>query len=131
VEQYASVAWDFAPHKDLTALAPGGRLSLWMRSSANQFAVDLRFVDSTASGENGLPWRFSVTVDQSMLPGDGEWHLVEFPLSSFTDTGAWDGVWHSPHPGAFAWDRVARFEIVAERGTLAGVDLAFDEIEVR
>lgn len=129
VERYAGAAALFAPWKDLTALAPTAKLSLWMRSTAKRFSIDLRFVDGAVAGENGLPWRLSVTVDQTRVPGDGQWHRLEVPLAEFADIGAWDGSWHPPHPGAFEWNRVARFEIVAEGAALDG-DLGFDEVAI-
>ena len=131
IDRYANVAWNFAPWKDLSALSDRASLLLWVRSSAPKFSFDFRFVDGQVPGADGLPWRISKTVDQALVPGDRQWHLVQIPLSSLKETGAWDGKWHEPKPGTFAWNRVASFEIVAEQSDLHGVDLWFDDIEIR
>ncbi len=102
-----------------------------MRSSGSKFSVDLRFVDGSQPDQSGLPWRITKTIDPSMVPGDRQWHRVQFPLKSMKETGAWDGKWHEPQPGSFAWDKVASMEIVAEQGDLAGVEVGFDEIQIQ
>jgi len=128
LEQYAGPTWDFAPWKDLSALQAGA-VSLWVRSTAARFSVDLRFVDGSGPAPDALPWRNSVTVDERQVPGDGQWHRVTIPLAALVETGAWDGQWHPAQKGAFAWNRVARFEIIAEKAPLNG-DLWFDEVNV-
>ena len=125
-DRYDLVSWNFAPRKDLAALAPAASLSFWARASA-KFAVQLRFVDGAVPG--GLPWRNAATLDSTMVPPDGQWHQVTLPLSAFQVTGAWDGTWH-PAAGPFAWNRVEHFEIVAELSDLKGITLGFDDIQV-
>jgi endoglucanase len=131
--QYDKVGWDFRTPVDLSALAANGKLVVWLRASA-PFSLELRFVDE-AGGDGSLPWRMAFTVDERVVPADGAWHPVEVPLASMVETGAWDGSgkgrWFGAQPGSFRWNRVKTFEVVAEARSLPGVELGFDDLELR
>ena len=125
-KRYGNVAWDLAPYWDLTQVVQKASLTLWMRSNAPKFQIELRFVDG--SGGDGLPWRLMTTIDQTLVPGDGQWHQVIVPLASMRVTGSWNGTWHEPQKDSFSWDRVGRLEFVSENTDLKGITLGVDDL---
>lgn len=129
--QYNVLAFDFRPDKDLTYLrAQSYALDLLVRGDTPGTSFDLRFMDTDTDDPNDRPWRAVVTIDDSRVTWDGRWHHLHIPLSSFTESGAWeDGTWYDPQ-GLFDWTAIDRFEIVAEQGGLQGANLWFDNIQV-
>jgi endoglucanase len=71
------------------------------------------------------------TVDETLLPPDGRWHVIRIPLSGMGEHGAWINVtqqWVEPR-GQFSWERVHRLEFVAEYGNIMD-KIWFDSIRV-
>jgi len=128
-DQYAFVKFGFRHERDLGVLAGAGwALELMARTATPGSRLEVRFMNRD-SGPGQLPWRMSLTLDEAVLPADGEWHRVRIPLADMRETGAWNGSWNLPE-GKFAWDRVAGFEIVPEFHSLKGREFCFDEIRI-
>lgn len=127
--QYNSLAFDFAPNKDLSELVEEGyALSFMVRGTDPALTFDVRFMD-TKTGEDDRPWRMRMTVDETLVPFDRRWHPVYIPLADFTEQGAWDGEWFNPE-GKFDWAAIDRFEIVAEQQAFGDARLWFDNIHI-
>lgn len=132
IDRYNAVTFDFRPDRDLSQLVRAGfALEFRVRGNTPGTAVDVRFLDGHHAERGDLPWRMRVTVDESLtdVTWDDSWQLVQIPLSSFHEHGAWDGDFHEPQ-GVFDWTDVDRFEIVAEHHDLLGNRLAFDDIRI-
>lgn len=128
-ERYNAIALDFRPDKDLSLLRQGGsQLEFWVRGDTPGTRFEIRFLD-TKSGAADRPWRMGTAVDETKAAWDGQWHLVQIPLSALTERGAWDGAWYNPQ-GLFDWTAVDRFEIVAEYHDFFGVQFWFDALRV-
>lgn len=128
--QYNAVLFDFSPNKDLSLLEEGGhKISLWVKGDSPDSNFDLRFHD-TKTGADDHPWRMMYRVDNSKISFNGAWHLLEVPLSDFTEQGSWDNnQWFTPE-GKYDWSAVDNFQIVSESGTQNGVSFWFDEIKI-
>ena len=127
--QYETIVFDFHPNANFTLLPQHDyKLSFWVRSNLPQVSFDIRFVD-TKTGEFDHPWRMGKTIDQTLVPFDGQWHQIIIPLSEMEEKGSWDGQWYEP-AGEFQWPSIDRLEIVAEQFALTGVELFFDDIQL-
>ena len=127
--QYETIVFDFHPNANFTLLPQHDyKLSFWVRSNLPQVSFDIRFVD-TKTGEFDHPWRMGKTIDQTLVPFDGQWHQIIIPLSEMEEKGSWDGQWYEP-AREFQWPSIDRLEIVAEQFALTGVELFFDDIQL-
>ena len=54
---------------------------------------------------------------------------MRVPLGDFAEHGAWENEWFNPI-GAFDWQAVDRFDIVAEHHALDGIQFWFDELRI-
>jgi endoglucanase len=129
VGQYDAIAMDFKPDVDLSKLKDHNfELVFNVKGNTTTAKFDVRFIDSKASGSDH-PWRMGKTLDQSVVPMDGQWHEVRLPLQTLTEKGSWDNAWFEPQ-GLFDWTSVDRFEIVPEHQPLTGIEFWFDDIRV-
>ncbi|MCA9732116.1 MAG: cellulase family glycosylhydrolase [Deferribacteres bacterium] len=129
--QYNSLVFDFKPDKDLSLLQNTGYvLTLAIRGDMPGQKLDFRFLDSKTDDPEDHPWRVNFTIDEKVVPWNGQWYEVHIPLSSFRDGGSWDDAWFNPIPGIFDWTAVDRFEIVAEHGGLGNAQFWFDAIGI-
>jgi len=129
-QQYNDIGFNFTPDKDLSVLqTEAASLNFRMRSEATDIKFDVRFIDSKTDDPEDHPWRMRFTIDESVVPFDGNWHLVAIPLEDFTEHGAWDNEWFPPQ-GDFDWTAIDRFEIVAENMDLTGKRVYFDDIKI-
>ena len=127
--QYETIVFDFHPNANFTLLPQHDyKLSFWVRSNLPQVSFDIRFVD-TKTGEFDHPWRMGKTIDQTLVPFDGQWHQIIIPLSEMEEKGSWYGQWYEP-AREFQWPSIDRLEIVAEQFALTGVELFFDDIQL-
>lgn len=128
---YNSLSLNFKPERDFTYLMDNDFIfSIMIKGNTPGSKFDIRLLD-TDEGENDHPWRLGVTIDDSYLSWDGQWHKVEIPLSEFIGKGAWENdTWYNP-PGFFDISKVDIFEIVAEHHTFEGMEFGFDEIKFR
>jgi endoglucanase len=130
-QRYQAISFDFKPNKDLSFLkANGYAFCCWVKGDNPSSSFAIRFVDSKTSDPNDHPWRMWFNVDNSILSFNNEWHLLQIPLSNFSEQGAWDNnTWYNPI-GLFDWTDVDRFEIVAEEMSLANINFWFDDIGI-
>ena len=129
VNQYNNVGFDFKPNRDFTFIKDEGYfLEFRVMGSDPAIKFDIRFID-TKTGTDDHPWRMRKTIDNALVPFDGEWHYVELPLSTFTEHGSWDNAWFGPI-GAFDWSAIDRLEFVAEEFALTDFSLWFDLIAI-
>lgn len=130
IPQYSNIEFKFKLTKDLSKLvAANYTLDFWMKADAPGSNVVLRFVDTKTSDPKDHPWRRDFIINSSVVPFDGQWHLVQIPLKRFTDAGSWDGAWFGP-ANLFDWKAVDRFQIVAESMALTGKKFWFDELRI-
>jgi len=129
--QYGALDFDFTFNKDLSLLInANSNLNLWVKGSAKDATIILRFIDTKTADPSDHPWRMDYTLaSTTKAPFDGNWYNVIIPLKSFKDAGSWDGSWFDPQK-KFDWKAVDKFQIVAERAALAGKEFWFDDIKV-
>jgi endoglucanase len=129
-DRYNFVGFQFRPTKDLTVLVQKGYvLDFWVAGDTPGARFDVRFLDTKTGDPQDHPWRMNVTIDQSLVAWDGQWHHVQIPLRSFVAGGSWDNAWFPP-PGLFDWSAVDRLAIVAEYHSFAGMRFWFDDIRI-
>jgi len=128
-QQYNTIAFDFAPNKDLSQLINQDyTLSFLVRGTDPSLRFDIRWLD-TDTGADDLPWRMGTTIGEDVASFDRFWHVVRIPLQRFVEQGAWEGEWYEPE-GKFDWSAVDRLEIVAERQDFGDAQLWFDNIQL-
>ncbi len=129
VGQYDAIAFDFRPDVDLSKLKEHDfELTFKVKSSTPSAKFDVRFLD-TKTGTADRPWRMGKTIDNTLVPFNGQWHEVRIPLKTLTEKGAWDGTWYNPQ-GLFDWTDIDRFEIVPEHQPLTGITFCYDDIKI-
>ncbi len=129
LDRYNAIAFNFRPDRGMTRLRQGGsQLEFWVRGDTPGARFDIRFVD-TKTSDSDHPWRMGTTIDETVAPWDGQWHLVQIPLGALTERGSWDDGWYNPC-GLFDWTAVDRFEIVAEHHDFVGIRFWFDALRV-
>jgi endoglucanase len=129
--QYGALDFDFTFNKDLSMLRyAGSYISLWIKGSAKDASVTLRFLDTKTADPNDHPWRMDYTLmSTTNAPFDGKWYNITIPLKSFQDIGSWDGAWFSSQ-NKFDWKSVDKFQIVAEQAALSGKEFWLDNIKL-
>jgi len=129
--QYGALDFDFTFNKDLSMLKNANSyVSLWVKGSAKDASVTLRFLDTKTADPADHPWRMDYTlVSTTNAPFDGKWYNVTIPLKSFLDVGSWDGVWINSQ-NKFDWTAVDKFQIVSERAALTGKEFWIDNISL-
>jgi endoglucanase len=129
-EQYCTIGFDLRPNRDFSYLLINGfALDMMVRETGPEISFDVRFMDTKTDEPDDHPWRMRYTITEDLMVSDGRWHHVRIPLGSFTEHGAWDGVWYNPI-GEYDWTALDRFEIVAEQQGLEGRTLWFDNIHI-
>ncbi len=131
--RYEAITMNFDPDIDLSEKVDSGYvLDMFIRGAVGTdtgYALNIRFVD-TKTGENDHPWRNLITVDNTLIPWDGEWHRLRIPLSDFKEQGSWDGAWYSPQ-GLFDWSAIDKIELVGEKQAMSENDMiSFDNISI-
>ena len=130
LRQYNALDFDFIPNRDLSKLvAANYTLDFWFKADSPGSNIVLRFVDTKTSEANDHPWRKDYTLNSSVVPFDGQWHLVQIPLKNFVDAGSWDGAWVNS-TNSFDWKAVDHFQIVSENMVLTGKKFWFDDIRI-
>jgi endoglucanase len=128
--QYNTVAFDFAPDKDLSKLkSEGYALDFMVRGNTSGIKFDVRFID-TKTGDSDHPWRMKYTIDNTLATWDKRWHHVNIDLGAFTEGGSWDsGNWYNPQ-GLFDWTAVDNFQASSEYAVTTGTQVWFDNIHI-
>ena len=100
-----------------------------MRGDTPGSSFDIRLVDTDTEDPEDHPWRMRYTIDEQVVPWDGTWHKVRVPLGDLAEHGAWENEWFNPI-GAFDWQAIDRFDIVAEHHALDGIQFWFDDLRI-
>ena len=131
VPLYGFIGFDFKPFKDLSTLATTGyAVEFWVRGDTPGSSFDIRLVDTDTEDPDDHPWRMRYTIDeQVVLLGMAHGTRCIFRLRDFAEHGAWENEWFNPI-GAFDWQAVDRFDIVAEHHALDGIQFWFDELRI-
>ena len=130
IDQYGNLDFDFTFNKDMSKLvAANYTIDFWCKADSPGSNVVLRFIDTKTSIPNDHPWRKDYTLSSTVVPFDGQWHLVQISLKKFVDAGSWDGAWFSS-TNSFDCKAVDRFQIVAENMALTGKKFWFDNIRI-
>lgn len=128
-EQYSQVVFKSPDRRDLSKLRTSGYwLEFKVRGTSGVNQIEVRFLDSK-TGTADHPWRSRVTLNSTKVTWNDTWQTVKFPLSSFVESGSWDGSWFDPK-GLFDWKDVERLEFVAENQALTGQTLYLDDIKI-
>lgn len=129
VGQYDAIGFDFKPDLDLSALKEHDfELVFHARGNTPSARFDVRFIDAKTTATD-RPWRMGITLDNTIIPMDGQWHEVRILLRELTEKGAWDNAWFNPQ-GLFDWTAIDRFEIVPEHQALNGIQFSFDDVSI-
>jgi len=130
-DRYSALKLDFIPDKDLSKLlASGFLLELWIRGETPGSKLDIRFLDTKTENPDDHPWRMGVTIDESFVTWDNNWHKIQIPLSELVEKGAWDNnQWYNPE-GKFDWHSIDLIEIVAEHHSIDGRSFGFDDMVI-
>lgn len=126
--QYQKIGLDFRPNRDLSYLVDQKyALDFYVRGDSPGASFDVRFVDSDVTDPG---WRIRVKISNSLAAWDQQWHHLHLPLVHFTEGGAWYNDTFYNATGDFDWATIDHLEIVAEQGSLQGVNFWFDQIQI-
>ena len=120
----------FDRNGDFSKLVADGYSLEFRASTSQQVKFDVRFVNPENSGS--IPWRMRYSVDQTLLPPDGQWHTIRIPLSRMSEHGAWVNAtesWLNPQ-GKFSWKDVRQLDFVSEDGDMKNCYIWFDSIKI-
>lgn len=127
---FGQVNFGFQTPRDLSYLVDNNyAVDLLVRGTNNDIWFDIRFLD-TDEGPADHPWRIRATLNQNHGPWDGRWHHVHIPLKEMGEQGSWDDNMWFPPVGEFDWTKVNQLQIVADRDSLIGRTLWFDNIQI-
>ncbi|MCB0284283.1 MAG: cellulase family glycosylhydrolase [Calditrichaeota bacterium] len=129
--QYGNISLQFRPIRNLEELVANNyRLDLWLNCSDPSVKLDIRFIDSKTGETGDHPWRIRYTLDNTKASFNGTWQHLLIPLKNFTEQGSWDNEqWFNPI-GAYDWQQVQLFQIVAEEKSMSGMEIFFDQIRI-
>jgi len=129
--QYNSIRFNFSPDKDLSVLeANGYQLAFGAKAESGLPDFDVRFLDTKTDIPEDHPWRMGLTLDNVLLPRDGQWHSIVIPLSDLVEKGSWDNNnWYDAQ-GLFEWENVDYLEFTAEHGAFGASGLYLDRIVI-
>ncbi len=129
--QYNNFTFDFNRGGDLTYLVSNGYFLEFSARTESAVNFDLRFLNP--ENTSSIPWRMRYTINENILPPDGQWHTIRIKLADMNEHGAWlnsTQEWLSPK-GEFSWANVVRLEFTAEyEGGLSGKTVWFDDIKI-
>jgi endoglucanase len=128
--QYDAFIINFTHNNDFSSLAAERYSLVFAARTEKPLHFDVRFINP----ENAVstPWRMSYTIDEKVLPPDGNWHTIRIPLNEMHEHGAWVGAtqqWLNPQ-GEFAWGNVQQLQFAAEHEAMKGRTVWFDDIKI-
>jgi len=115
---------------DFSRLASEGCCLEFMARAEKPVKFDVRFINHESA--QSIPWRMSYTIDENILPPDGNWRLIRVPLADMREHGAWVSAtqsWIGPR-GQFSWANVRQLEFVSEYSDMKDIYIRFDEIKI-
>ena len=128
--RYNMFWFSFDENGDFSRLASSGYYLEFLARTDKPVSFDVRFVNY--ENADSLPWRIRYTIDEDILPPDGNWHKIRVPLADMNEHGAWVNKtqqWLSPR-GEFTWENVRQLEFVSEHTDMIGLYIRFDEIKI-
>ena len=128
--QYSSFCFSFERGGDFSYLASEGYCVEFLARVDKPVNFDIRFIDNETA--RSIPWRMRYTIDENILPPDGNWRLIRIPLADMSEHGAWLGStrrWINPR-GEFSWKDVRQLEFCSEHMNMKDIYIRFDEIKI-
>jgi len=128
--QYNMFWFSFNNGGDFSYLVSEGYCLEFLARTERPVKFDVRFVNP--ENAQSVPWRMRYTIDENILPPDGNWHTVRVPLSAMSEHGAWlDAAqsWLEPR-GEFSWENASQLEFVSEHAAMKNIYIRFDEIKI-
>ncbi|MBE9467514.1 MAG: cellulase family glycosylhydrolase [Bacteroidetes bacterium] len=128
---WACIDFRFEPYRDLSNLIANDYvLEFRVKGDTPGAKFNVRFIDTDTDDPEDHPWRIVHDIDETMASWDGNWHLIQIPLSDFVEQGAWDeGEWYDPE-GKFDWKAIWNFQITTEYHSFEGMKFWFDDIRI-
>jgi len=129
--QYNMFWFGFDNIMDFSALYEENYKLVFFARAEKPVKFDIRFVNPESA--SSIPWRIRYTIDENVLPPDGKWHIVSIPLKEMSEHGAWISAkqeWINGR-GEFSWKNIRQMEIVAEHGSMKGLSVWFDSMEIK
>jgi hypothetical protein len=120
----------FDRNGDFSRLAAGGYCLEFRARAEKPVRFDIRFVNPENAAS--IPWRMRYSINQKILPPDGNWHAIRVPLAGMAEHGAWINAtqkWIGPQ-GKFSWSNVKQMEFVSEDGDMKDCYIWFDSIKI-
>jgi len=130
VNQYNMFWFSFDNGGDFSCLVSEGSCLEFMARAEKPVKFDVRFVNP--ENAQSIPWRMRYTIDENILPPDGNWHVIRIPLAVMSEHGAWINTtqsWVGPR-GEFSWRNVRQLDFVSEHMDMKDIYVRFDEIKI-
>jgi endoglucanase len=130
VNQYNIFWFSFDNGGDFSYLASEGYCLEFLARTDKPVKFDVRFMNQESA--RSIPWRMRYTIDENILPPDGNWHVIRIPLAGMSEHGAWINStqrWINPR-GEFSWRDVRQLEFVSEHMDMKDIYVRFDEIKI-
>jgi len=127
--QHSGFWFDLERNGDFSELVRHGYYLEFKARTYSSVIFDVRFLNSEKN--SSVPWRICYTIDDSILPPDGNWHTIRIPLANMREQGAWVSStqqWFYPQ-GDFSWEKVKNLEFASEYGIIKGI-IWFDDIKI-
>jgi len=127
-KRYDVLRLDFQNDPDLSSLfALNYALRFRIKADLEDGKIDLRLRNREQG--SSMPWRMGMTLDESLVSWDGEWHEISISLNDLQEKGAWKKDWYNPQ-GEFDWTKVDLLEFVAEHHDLEDSVFYIDNIRI-
>jgi endoglucanase len=130
INQYNMFWFSFDSGGDFSRLASEGYCLEFLARAEKPVMFDVRFVNY--ENAQSIPWRMRYTINEDILPPDGNWHVIRIPLAGMSEHGAWVSAtqaWIGPR-GEFTWKNVRQLEFVCEHMDMKDLYVRFDEIKI-
>jgi len=130
VNQYNTFWFSFDNDGNFSSLVSEGYCLDFLARAQKPVKFDVRFVNY--ENEQSVPWRMRYTIDENILPPDGNWHVIRIPLANMSEHGAWVNAtqrWIDPR-GEFSWKNVKQLEFVCEHTDMKNLYVEFDDIKI-
>jgi len=120
----------FDRNNDFSFLATEGYCLEFRARTEKPVSFDVRFINP--ENASSIPWRMRYSINETILPPDGKWHVIRIPLADMAEHGAWISAtqtWIGPQ-GKFSWKNVKQLDFVSEDGDLKNREIWFDSIKI-
>jgi endoglucanase len=127
--QHGNIVFSFKRQVNLSQLASTNHILEFRAKASRASRFDVQFI--MPENNSSTPWQMNYTVDEQLLPADGNWHTVRIPLRDMVESGAWVAAteqFHTPR-GAFSWNNIQSLMFIANHGAMPGT-VWFDSISL-